>query len=480
MKGSWFGIKKTMCGMLALAAVMLCGCREGDTSPGASSYPPTAAAASGDTETEQTSVFAELAAVKLETPVLRYLGSYDLGADDSTQAARAMYLSTYAAEYFDKSTGRYFFPESGESIIISEYVSEQRVNDELSARIQSDDSPDLVDVRAESFPGMISRNVYEDISAYMNMSAPQWAQLDGIIGEYAAGAKRFYYPWRYEAAPQRLYYNRTLFEQYGIPDPAEQWAAGEWTWDALLSAVDTFTQALPGSVGICGDAPETGFMLSVGAPVIGREEDGKFVSNIGSESALRAVGWICDNLRSRGLVTSACEGYDKDSAMPAATGLAAFRAADSSEFSRYCRNYAEYDMWNVPYPADPEAGEAVYSVKTFGYLVPNGAKNIAGACCFINCCRLAEGAEPSQEEKTRVMKSMGYTAEEYEYMRQFSHAESFSVTVDHTAADPVAADAFAALLSELSENTEVSWQELSARDAAVFGHAAADLSALLE
>lgn len=460
-------VKKAVCCILAGAAVILSGCSGVNSSD-------SAAPITTDDATVDVSVPEEPASVTLETPVLHYLGSYDLGKDEDAAEARAAYLGTYAAEYFNKSAGRYFFPESGENVIVSEVVSRSRINDVLSARIQSDDSPDLVDVQDDSFPYQMSRNVYEDISSYMDMSAPQWAELGEYISAFGIGAKRYYYPWRYEAAAERLYYNRTLFLQYGIPDPAEQWAAGEWTWDALQAAVETFTAAVDGAVGICGSDPAYGLVLSTGTPLIGRDEGGKFVSNVGSQDAARAMERM-EQLRGQGLVTSACAGYDEDSAMPAAIGLAAFRAADSGEFARYCRDYAEYDMWNVPYPQ--ESGEGAYSVETFGYLVPKGAKNIVGACCFINCCRIAQTNEPSAAEKSRVMAENGFTEEEYAYMEQFSHVERFDAVIDYAAFAPEAAAAFAAL-SERAESAP--WQELAAQEAPAFERMAADLSAMLE
>mgnify|MGYP004653496149 FL=1 len=471
MRSVFGAAKRAVCCVLAGAVIALCGCSGNDGGSGSASGG--AVKATDEAATTDVSVPAEPAAVSLETPVLRYLGSYDLGADEDTAAARAAYLSTYAADYLDKSSGKYYFPNGGDTLIISEVVSAGRINEVLTARIQADDSPDLVDVREDSFPYQMSRNMYEDISPYMNMSAPQWAELGEYINAFGIGSKRFYYPWRYEAATERLYYNRTLFEQYGIPDPAEQWSAGEWTWDALLEAVRTFTAAVDGAVGICGDDPAQGFLLSTGTALISRAESGKFVSNIGSPEAASAMEWLDENLRSQGLITSACAGYDSDSAMPAAIGLAAFRAAGSGEFSRYCRDYAEYDMWNVPYPS--ENGEGAYSADAFGYLVPKGAKNVAGACCFINSCRITEAGERSDAEKSRIMKKNGYTEEEYAYMEQFTHAERFSVVIDYTAFDPGAQAAFAALSAQ-----EGSWQEISAQEAPAFERAAADLSAMVE
>ena len=38
-----------------------------------------------------------------------------------------------------------------------------------------------------------------------------------------------------------MYYNKTMFEQAGLPDPYELQVAGEWTWDAMLDAAKKLT-----------------------------------------------------------------------------------------------------------------------------------------------------------------------------------------------------------------------------------------------
>ena len=38
-----------------------------------------------------------------------------------------------------------------------------------------------------------------------------------------------------------IFYNKTMFEQAGLPDPYEQQQNGEWTWDAMLHAAKTLT-----------------------------------------------------------------------------------------------------------------------------------------------------------------------------------------------------------------------------------------------
>ena len=38
-----------------------------------------------------------------------------------------------------------------------------------------------------------------------------------------------------------MFYNKTMFEQAGLPDPYELQEAGEWTWEAMLDAAKKLT-----------------------------------------------------------------------------------------------------------------------------------------------------------------------------------------------------------------------------------------------
>ncbi|MCR2821512.1 ABC transporter substrate-binding protein [Lederbergia panacisoli] len=49
-----------------------------------------------------------------------------------------------------------------------------------------------------------------------------------------------------------MFYNKTMFEQAGLPDPYELQEAGEWTWDAMLDAAKKLTTG--SNYGLSGDA----------------------------------------------------------------------------------------------------------------------------------------------------------------------------------------------------------------------------------
>lgn len=347
----------------ALCAGMLiglCSCSEGAPLPEETS------------ETEQTldigeSSYSPVPTVKLETPVITYLGTGSV-----PQSSAELYRKTYAAQYLDASSGQYVFPDGSGRLIVSRTVTEGQLADELIASIQSDASPDLTDKLDNSYPYLMSRNIYEDLTAYMDMSSPQWVDMADYVDRYEFNGKHYYYPWDCTLSPQLLFYNRVLFEYYGIPDPAELFCEGGWTWESFLEDCRLFELTAENTAGLCGKDITENFMASTGVMLIGRDENGKLTSNFASEEISRAAEWLGE------LAPSVSENLSESAAEE---GTAAFYSAD--------RELAdETELFFVPYPRDERAEKYFCRASTRGYLVPKGAKNVVGACCFINCCRL--------------------------------------------------------------------------------------------
>ncbi len=311
--------------------------------------------------------FSPVPTVKLETPVITYLGTGSV-----PQSSAELYRKTYAAQYFDASSGQYVFPDGSGRLIVSRTVTEGQLPDELIASIQSDSSPDLTDKLDNSYPYLMSRNIYEDLTAYMDMSSPQWVDMGEYVERYEFNGKHFYYPWDSTLSPQLLFYNRGLFEQYGIPDPAELLDEDNWTWETFLEDCRLFVLADDNAAELYGKDIAENFMASTGVMLIGKDENGKLTNNFASEEISRAAEWLEEFAQN---VSEDCS----DEA--AEEGLAAFYSAD--------REYAdETELFFVPYPKDGQAEKYFCRASTRGYLVPKGAKNVVGACCFINCCRL--------------------------------------------------------------------------------------------
>ncbi len=369
-------LKKTAALALCAGLVFsLCSCAE--------EAPP-----SDTSEVEQTldieGSYAPAATDKLETPVISFLGTSPVSEEHAE-----LYRRTYAAQYFDEASGKYVFPDGSDELIVSRTVTEGQLLDELTAAIQSDASPDLTDKLDNSYPYLMSRNIYEDLTAYMDMSSPQWVDMEEYVDRYEYNGKHFYYPWDRILSPQMLYYDRGLFEEYSIPDPAELLEEDNWTWETFLEDCRLFAMTGENLMGVYGEDIADNFIASTGVMLIGRDENGKLTSNFMSEDITRAAEWLDESLAQTGLVNTECPEN------AAEEGLAAFYSAE--------RGYDSAELFPVPYPRDGQAEKYFCRAATFGYLVPKGAKNVAGACCFINCCRLEVYGNAPEETAESVV-----------------------------------------------------------------------------
>ncbi len=432
-------------GLLCIGMILsLCACEENGSSI------PTSAPVAGTTAVTTTTTVdddienpvdigdvnttIDFNAIELDDPILTYLGNYDITTAGDIKPAWKFYEKTYAQKYYNAELDDYVYPDDGTKPIVYISVAYDALLDTLAAKISSDDSPDLVDKQANTYPYWMSRNMYEDLTPYMDMSAPQWEGLQQYIDRYEYNDKHYYYPWSYDVSPEMLLYNRTLFEEYGIADPATQWQNGEWTWDAFLTAVQTFIQKSPEErvLGVYGAYLTDNFIASTGTMLIGINEDGKFENNMKTESVVRAVNFLEEELRRTGYARVDYYGeYNNVSCVPLVQGLAAFHSMGGWVFDNYCRSFADADIFLVPFPRDPQADEHYYRTSTFGYLVPKGSKNVEAACCFINCCRLSVvDPELAATTKTSIMKNKKRSEEEYDFLYQFKFVENFNTILD--------------------------------------------------
>lgn len=461
-------LKSSACVLCCAVFFSLCSCSDaplnyaGETSESITSTDTNERAYSG------------LEQVELETPVLNYLGRHD--PSEEFTSAFELYRQTYASQYFDSENG-YIYPDGSSELIVSRVVSSGQLLDTLTAAIQSDASPDLVDREDNSYPYLMSKNIYEDLTAYMDMTAPQWVDLQEYIERYEYNGKHFYYPWDYNVSPQMLFYNRRLFFEYGIADPLELWSEGEWTWDAFLEDCRRFVMMSGNedAIGVYGDNIADNFIASAGIMLIDRDESGKLTNNFSAPEAERAAEWLRENLVLTGLAATDYVYYGD----AVVDGLAAFRSAERYVTADYLDNLADGEIYFVPFPRDSESEDYFYRADTFGYLVPKGAKNIQGACCFINSCRLSTANEQSSD----FVDFSEYPEEVWEMMLRFRSPNDFNIVIDENyCLSDDGSEAVRNMLSEIFDDTsetEFSWADIVEKNNLIISLAIDEINALI-
>lgn len=347
----------------------------------------------------------------LADPNLTYFGYYDMRVAGDIKPAVKLFEETYGGkiDYIECAWG-------------------ERI-EKLQVLISSGDSPDLVDKEDNSFPLLISKNVYEDLTDYIDLSQPQWAGFEELIEQYSWNGKHCYYPWFATALCNYVYYSNTRFEEFGITTPRELYENGEWTWDTFKDTMIKFIDASPEeTVGVYGNIT-TDTICSTGTPLVSIS-DGKIVNNMKTPEVERAMTFLEDICR-QGL-TAKKEGYWGNEIRPLAEGSACFLSYGQYQFESLVKErYAEYDFDFVPFPRDPNADEYYYMTSTFGYMVPSGSDNVEGAATFIDMIRLCS-TDPDlrQEMKSSTMTAKGWSEEQYDRMAEFEKIGNYNIVAD--------------------------------------------------
>lgn len=330
-----------------------------------------------------------------ETPYLTYLGTKTL--DDSPALTEYKRIVGMSAEDLP---------------ITMLYTGGGSYEDRLSELIGADESPDLTDKRENTFPLLMSRNMYEDLSAYIDISAPQWTGYAKYIDYYSFKNAHYFYPTTITAAPQFLLYDKMKFVQYNIPDPERLWERGDWTWSALSGSAEELREYVELPVTIGGARIFENMLAANGMPFIEKMENGQFMWNINSEKYVETEHFFFDN---------ACDSSLTD--IRALTdGQTAFLSTDESALGKLRSLAPDLNIGIVPYPrTDGEVGKYAGKAVTEGFLVPKGAKNIRSAASFINCSRIVDDGENARKAWHDEMKELGLLRSDTEWIELFRY-----------------------------------------------------------
>lgn len=369
-------------GRIAFAAVCggiltLSGCSSGnDMMSGSTS---TASLISDDESTAVSAFEIPDETTNFESPYITYFGTRDPGA---------VALETYA-----KTAGL----SSAKSAVTVIRTGENTYESRLAELINADESPDLTEKRENTFPTLMSRNIYEDLTPFMDAAAPQWENMTDCIEHYSFKGAHYFYPTEITVSPQLLLYDKLRYVQFNIPDPEKLWERNEWTWENMISGADVLMENLGIHVYVSGTDIPDNFLATTGTAFITADESGKFVHRFDSEGFKDIVGLFGTHL---------CDHSDES----------VFISADAQSLGELRRSSPEMNIGIVPFPRSDKAD--AYYVKTVadGYLVPKGAKNIRSAASFINCSRIAAESDDCRKAIHKELKSLGLLVSDIEWI----------------------------------------------------------------
>lgn len=376
---------------------------------------------------------------------ITYFGSADIGR---------------AAELFAKNSG---------GTVISE-KSGGNYLEELSEKISSDNSPDLCDKVDNTYPYLISMNLYEDLTNYIDITSPQWTELTDVIERYSFKGARYFYPSEITVMPQFLIYEKTNYVKYGnLTDPEKLWRTGEWTWDAFEQGAQTIISDPYGTADtlLCGAGVFDSFLASNGVQLFlyngNRYQNGLTVEN-------------ADNVRqfiSPYKLTYA-DSFDAAKEMPHTV----FLSGDEKTLAELRKS--GLTVGAVPYPRSENADTYYCKAVSRGFLVPKGAKNIQSAASFINCSRIESVSEEHRAEANRRLIESGLLRSDVEWLENLrGSARITPLLMDENCFDNDTNRALREVLTYSDSDMEM-WYEDLAEKSMIIEHAVDSINAVNE
>ena len=317
--------------------------------------------------------------------VIKYLGFYDITSDQKgTEQCLIFQSDLYGGtiEYTSAPFGTAYF-------------------EKLTTLISSDDSPDIVTKDAMLYPGNVSKNLFEPLDDYFDLSTPLWSDMKSVVDSFAWKNKHYYYPHR-TTTKYALNYNKKTIADNDLTDPYDLYKAGEWTWDAWRDLMIQFCDKSDDHVGFyTTNDTITSFIATTGTTLIDTQPDGTITNNFLSADVSRAMTFL-EGLCRDGLTYGKQFGdWVSPQVFSTVSDKLLFTCTEPEwTYIAETENLqnpkgVENDIFDtvsdfsfVPFPRDPSADKYYTEFDTFGYLVPKGAKNISGSVEFINLNRI--------------------------------------------------------------------------------------------
>ncbi len=248
----------------------------------------------------------------------------------------------------------------------------------LVAGITTGDPVDLVFLHQSNFPFFVVNNAIQPVDPYFDKEDPFWAlhlmdnfkwndQYYGLAGHSTVDA----YP---------LFYNKTMFENYGLMTPNEYYEMGEWNWETFLDvaeqlSVDFDYDGVNDQWGVAGGILEK-YVLSNNADFVRYTEDGGIELTLGEPATVAGLQFLQD-LRVKYQVDAPSSGEDLFVAGKVGMLLA-------GDWFASTLNAEMKDEWDIaPFPQGPNADTFITPAAGKAWAIPVGAKNPQGGADFL-------------------------------------------------------------------------------------------------
>jgi multiple sugar transport system substrate-binding protein len=267
----------------------------------------------------------------------------------------------------------------------------------LLTQIAANAAPDLMQIGDDAVPMFVSRGAFVSLDDFITGAYPLDTSiyLPGVLEPGQWDGQQYLLPKDF--SPLGVYYNKAIFDEYGVPYPEDG-----WTWDDLLETAQALTRDLDGDgrIDVWGiqlpAAWTTGFeywVAAAGGRLI--SEDGtSFVGYMDSPETARAVQFYADLYNEYQVAPPPADmSLFGGGNTEFESGRAAMRIFGRWPQSGYREN-PEIDLGVVGLPQDAERANVLF---WGGFGIYRGSANQEAAWRFLRFYAGYEGAEVWQD-----------------------------------------------------------------------------------
>lgn len=304
-------------------------------------------------------------------------------------------------------------------------VAQETYDSALSARMMSDDKPDVILVPTSGVYTYALNGYLEDVTGKIDLDSPLWK------GVAELNRSRFINDKHYLVnvgayVNDYIWFNREMMEDYGITDtPDKLYKEGKWTVKAMIDLAKEFTYTEKGTqyYGLSAHFQTLGgnLIIARGAIMAQQSKSGQFVSRTGSSEMADAMGMLYDMYNKDKVVMPNAKGdatLNTNAFYYGQVAMCQYSSSLSSQ-SRFSQKMKDRKISFVPFPQWDEGTPARQRGVVSTFAVGKGSDNVNGALAFINHRRYGTAdisfVEESNAEYKRVYH---YTDDEIRYLEE--------------------------------------------------------------
>ena len=287
----------------------------------------------------------------------------------------------------------------------------------LQAMVLAENAPDVYKLRDRDLITLMFSNVWSDVTDKFDWNNRNWRDLKQFMQYVTVDGKIL-------AAPEvnantMIWFNRTIFEEYGVEDPLELWEKNQWTKDNFDKICRKLTIKEGGNTTIYGFAFGHTWLREVFAMFdtnFALFKDGKYVSNLDDPKIADACSYITQMGSTEKLY---CD-MSKASAYFASGKAAMYMFGNWLTMSEPFRSMAANGKIDfVPIPENTATGlgpRQDYAIG--GHAIPVGARNVNEARAFIEIFNFYKQTPELDMTSTLAQCEInGWTYEQFKRMR---------------------------------------------------------------